>query len=90
MPTPTGNPSIDAFIAQVEATNTVLDSCKAFIDGEAARITAAVTAAIGNGATAAQLQPVTDEITMLKAKSDAVAAALVANTPAAPPAPPAA
>jgi len=67
-------------IAQIEATDTVLDSAVAFINGQAARIQAAVDAALAIGATAAQLQPVQDEVTAMKAKADAVAAAIVANT----------
>jgi hypothetical protein len=40
---------------------------------------AAVDAAIANGATAAELAPITDEITALKTSSTALAAAVAAN-----------
>lgn len=76
---PMSNPTLDALAAQVTATNGVIDSATTFINGVAARIQAAVDAALANGATADQLAPVNDEITALKAKSDALAAAIAAN-----------
>jgi len=66
-------------IQTVKDTEGVVDSATALINSFATRIQAAVDAAIGNGATAEQLQPVTDEVTALKAKSDALAAAVAAN-----------
>ena len=69
--------------AQVKANTDVDDSATLLINGIAARIQAAVDAAIANGATAAELAPITDEIASLKKSSDALAAAVVANTPAA-------
>jgi hypothetical protein len=66
-------------IAQIQAAEGIEDSATAFITGEAGRMQAAVDAALANGATAAQLQPVTDEVAALKTKSDALAAALAAN-----------
>jgi hypothetical protein len=80
----TNNPVIDATIAQVTASDTVIDSATVLIGGIAKMVADAVTAALAGGATAAQLQPVTDVVTVLKAKSDALAAAVAANTPAAP------
>lgn len=68
-------PVIDA----VEAAKGVEQSAIEFVNGVAARISAAVDAALANGATAEQLVPVTDEATALKAKSDELAAALAAN-----------
>lgn len=76
---PGGQDTVDAFITQIHDTEGVLDSALAFITGSAARIQAAVDVAISNGATAAQLQPVTDELAIQKAKADAVAAAIAAN-----------
>jgi hypothetical protein len=66
-------------IAQVEETRGVIASAVSLISGIAARIQAAVEAAIANGATAAELEPVTAEIALLKADSDALAAAVAAN-----------
>ena len=75
---------IDDILANVTAANTVEQSAIVFINGVPALIQAAVAQAQANGATAAQLQPVTDAATQLKANADALAAAITANTPAAP------
>ncbi len=69
--------------AQVKAATDAEDSATILINGFAARVQAAVDAAIANGATAAELAPVQDEVNALKASSDALAAAVVANTPSA-------
>ena len=88
-PMATGNPIIDGLITQVEASKTIEQGATVFINGEAARLQAAVQAALNGGATAAQLAPIQAEIDSFKPISDALSAALVANTPHAPPAPPA-
>ena len=77
------NPILADLEAQVRATTEVEDSATALINGFAARLQAAIDAAIANGATAAELAPVSAEVTALKTASDALAAAVVANTPAA-------
>lgn len=77
------NPTLDALATQVKASTDAEASAVTVLNGIAARIAAAVAAATANGATADELQPVTDEVTALKASSDALAAAVVANTPAA-------
>ena len=64
---------LDALTAQVKANSSLLDSATTLINGIAARITAA-------GTDPAALKALTDE---LKAKDDALAAAVTANTPAA-------
>ena len=69
--------------AQVKAATDAEDSATLLINGIAARIQAAVAAAIANGATAAELAPVQDEVNALKTSSDALSAAVVANTPSA-------
>lgn len=74
------NATLDQLAAQVTATTDVEDSAIALINGIAARIQAAVDAAIAGGASAADLAPVTDEIAALKAKTDALAQAVQANT----------
>jgi len=70
--------------AEITEATTVMGSAKAFIDGVAQKIADAVAAATANGATAAELQPVTDLGVALKAQSDALQASVVANTSAAP------
>lgn len=80
------NPVIDALIAQAQANVDAEAAAVVVLNGIKDRIQAAVDAALANGATAEQLAPVTSEIATLKSSSDALSAAIVANTPAAPPA----
>lgn len=75
----------DAIAAMTQAT-TVEDGAIAFINSVPAMIQAAIDKATNGGATAAQLAPFVALNTDLTAKSDALQAALLANTPAAPPA----
>lgn len=70
-------------IAEVQAAETIEASASALIAGIPARIQAAVDAAVANGATAAELAPLTDLVTALKASDQALSDAVVANTPAA-------
>jgi hypothetical protein len=70
---------LQPLIDEITAIEGVDDSAIAFISGIAARIQAAVDAALANGATAEQLQPVVDLGVEAKAKSDALAAAIAAN-----------
>ncbi len=70
---------LDDLTAQVTSTVGVMESATVALNGVAARIAAAVAAAIANGATAEQLQPVTDEVNALKAASDALAQAVVSQ-----------
>lgn len=72
-------------IAEMTSAKTVMDSAVTFIGTVPGLISAAVDAALAAGATADQLKPVTDLADSLKASSDALAAALAANTPAPPP-----
>ncbi len=76
-------PTIDI----MTAADTVMDSAAALIGSFPGLIKTAVDAAIAGGATAAQLQPVTDLGVAMKAKSDALLAAVAANTPSPPPTP---
>ncbi len=81
------NPVVDATVAQINATVPVLDRATSFVNGVKAKIDAAVAAkvdeavkaALANGATEAELAPLTDLVTALKAATDHVDAALVAN-----------
>jgi hypothetical protein len=75
---------LDDLAAQVAASTGVEASAIDLINGIAARIQAAVDEALAGGATAAQLAPVQDEVTAMKASADALSAAIVANTPGAP------
>ncbi len=58
----------------------MIDSAITLINGIAARIQAAVDAAIANGATAEELAPVQAEADALSAKADDLAAAVAANS----------
>lgn len=78
--------NLQPLIDEVAALKTVEDSAIAFINGSAARTQAAIDAALANGATKEQLQPLQDEVDAAKASADALTAAITANTPAAPPA----
>jgi len=68
---------------EIQDATSVEASATALINGIAAQIAAAVQAAIGNGATEAELKPVADLGTQLKSQSEALQAAITANTPAA-------
>ena len=74
---------LDALLAVITNATTVEDSAAAFINGVPALIQAAKDAALANGATEAELAPFAALKDDLQAKSDALAAAIVANTPAA-------
>lgn len=73
------NPVLDELQVAVTNITGVVDSAVALINGIAARVQAAVDAAIANGATAEQLQPVVDEVAALNASSKSLADAVSAN-----------
>lgn len=75
--------NVQPLIDQVKANNDVVDSARTWIEGSVARIQVAVDAALALGATAAELQPLTDEIALQTSKAAAVSAAILANTPGA-------
>lgn len=77
------NQTLEALRLQVEATEAVEASAVALIEGINTRIQAAVDKAIAGGATAEQLAPVQAEVDALKAQTDALSAAITANTEAA-------
>ena len=79
------NPALDALAQQVKANTDAEAAAVTVLNGIGDRIKAAVDKAIANGATAAELAPVNDEVNALKASADALGAAIVANTPAAGP-----
>jgi hypothetical protein len=78
---PSGTDQIAALTQEVTDAEGVVDSATTFINGVAGMIQTAVQQAIADGATAAQLQPLSDLGTQLEAKSQALAAAIQANQP---------
>ncbi len=74
------NPTLDNLAAAVTKIEGVADSAIALINGIAARIQAAVDAAIAGGASASDLAPVQAEVDGLNAKADALAAAVTAGS----------
>lgn len=75
------NPNLDALVAEVKRAETVDDSVLAFVAGVPGLIQAAVDKALALGATATELEPLGTLATDLKAKSDAIVAA-INSTPA--------
>ena len=71
---------LDDLTAEITAATEVEKSAEVLILGISDRVKAAVDAAIANGATAEELKPVSDLGAALKAQSDALQAAIVANT----------
>jgi hypothetical protein len=74
----TPNPVIDNLVAQITTTTGVIQSAVTAFEGVAARIQAAVDAALAGGATQEQLAPVQTEIDSLKNSTDALAKAIAA------------
>lgn len=74
---------LDDVTREVNEAKDVMSSAVALINGIQARIDAAVTAALEGGATAAQLEPFTALSQELSDQTDALSAAVIANTPAA-------
>ncbi len=81
----TGVPAIDTLVAAVAAEDTVIASAVTMLQGISSMIAVAVAAAVANGATAAQLAPLTTLTTDVQAQATALAAAVAANVPPAPP-----
>jgi hypothetical protein len=73
------SPILDQLTTQVTNTTGVEQSAITFIGGIQAMIDAAVAAALENGATAEQLQPISDLSTAMEAQTDALAAAIAAQ-----------
>lgn len=78
---------VDDLRLEVERNRSVDQSAITLLNGINDRIKAAVDQALANGATAEELQPLTDLQVQLKTDTDALAAAVSANTPGEPPAP---
>jgi C4-type Zn-finger protein len=73
------SPILDQLTAQVTETTGVEQSAITLIEGIQARIDAAVQQALDNGATAEQLQPISDLSTAMEAQTQALAAAIQAQ-----------
>jgi len=78
------NPVLEALRVEVENDTAVMASATTLINGIAARVQAAVNAALQNGATEAELAPVQAEVDALKAGAADLSAAVEANTPSGP------
>lgn len=76
----TGNPIIDALIAQAKANEDTEDAAAQALAGVAAKIQTAVQAAIANGASATQLQPLTQLASDLQTHQAALAAAIASES----------
>ncbi len=81
---------IEALKAQVAETLTVEQSALTLIQGFKSVLAAAIADALAKGASADQLQAIQDAHDALHNSETALAASVAENTPAAPPAPPAA
>lgn len=73
-------PVLTDMATAVTNATTVMGSAKVLLDGFAARLQAAIDAALANGATAEELAPVQGEVDALNASSADLSAAVVANT----------
>jgi hypothetical protein len=77
------NATLQEDIEQVKRVRGVLASTKLFIEGEAARLQAAIAQALANGATEAELAPLSAEVDAMEAQANEIAAAINTNpTPA--------
>lgn len=79
--------SIDALKATVAQETTVEASAVALLNGLSAQLAAALAAAANAGATADQLQALTDLNTQIGGDTAALSAAVTANTAPTPPSP---
>jgi len=79
------NPNVDATIAEITAALTVFDSAIVYIHSVPGLLEAAVAQALANGATEAELAPLSDLVTALRAKEQETIDALAANTGTTPP-----
>lgn len=79
------SPDLQKLADEVTASKSVMQSATTLINGFASRIQTAVQEAIGAGATADELKSVSALGDEMKAAADALANAVQANTPSAPP-----
>lgn len=74
------NPVLGTLTTEVTEAVGIMASAQTLIEGISAKIAAAVAAAIANGATEAELQPLNDLVTALDTQGNALAAAVQANS----------
>ncbi len=73
------NPVVGTLVTDVNAAKGAMESAVVLINGFQARLDAAVAAALANGATAAELQPLSDLSAAFEVDTQALAAAVAAN-----------
>ncbi len=73
------NPVLSDLVAQVDRAQGVMASARLFIQGEAARIEAAIAQALLNGATEAELEPFRAEVEELRLRTDELSEAMASN-----------
>ncbi len=78
------NPVIGELVTEVSEEVTIMKSAQTLIEGFVTRLDDAVKAALENGATAAELEPLASLKSDLDSNGNALAAAVAANTPVAP------
>lgn len=74
------SPILDQLTTQVTNTTGVEASATTLINGFAQKLADGIAAALADGATGAQLQPLSDLSNAMQAGSDALAAAVAANS----------
>jgi len=74
------NPVLGNLTTEVAEEVGIMQSATALINGFQAKLEAAVAAAIANGATEAELQPLNDLVAALDTEGNALAAAVQANS----------
>lgn len=73
------NPVVGTLVTDVNNAKGAMESAVVLINGFQARLDAAVAAALANGASAAELQPLTDLSAAFEADTTALASAVAAN-----------
>lgn len=75
------SPILAVLESEVTRATTVMGSAVVLIEGIAKRIQDAIDVALEAGATSDQLAQLQDEVDAIKVASDALASAVIANTP---------
>jgi hypothetical protein len=73
------NPVVGTLVTDVTNARGAMSSATVLLNGFQTRLDAAVAAALANGASAAELQPLTDLSAAFEADTTALAAAVAAN-----------
>lgn len=77
------SPHIDNLTSDITKATDVVKSATILINGFQKRLDDAIAAAVTNGATEAELKPLSDLSDVLESETSTLAAAVAANTPAA-------